>query len=107
MCKHVPLSWWFFQRPSAAGLAHAVCRLPQPQEGFSGTVNLKDAAHEDGYLQVVTGPWQGYELSVTRALGHKHMSEHGVLTEPYVVTFEASKDDCCLVGLGHGRMLMV
>ncbi|KAG2433570.1 hypothetical protein HYH02_012687 [Chlamydomonas schloesseri] len=72
------------------------------KEGYSGKVHLKDGPHEDGYLQVVTGPWQGYELSVTRALGHKHMSDHGVLTEPYVVTFEASKDDCCLIMASDG-----
>lgn len=67
-----------------------------------GVVTVKDGIYDDGYMQVLTGPWQGYELAVTRALGHKHMAGFGVLTEPHVVCLEAGPEDCCLVGRAWG-----
>lgn len=47
--------------------------------------------------QVTEGPWAGYELSVTRALGHKNVLEHGVVAEPYVMTRDLIQQHCCLV----------
>ncbi|GFR40740.1 hypothetical protein Agub_g1350 [Astrephomene gubernaculifera] len=67
-----------------------------------GVVKIKDGTGEDGYMQVVSGPWQGYELAVTRALGHKHMADYGVLPQPHVVSLEAGRDDCCLVLASDG-----
>jgi hypothetical protein len=53
---------------------------------------------QDGYLTVMSGPLAGYELSVTRALGHKHMQQYGVIPEPHVATMELGSDDVCVVG---------
>jgi len=50
-----------------------------------------------GYLSIRAGMWAGYELSVTRALGHKHLSEYGVLCEPTVNTMQLQPADACLV----------
>lgn len=50
-----------------------------------------------GYLSIRSGMWAGYELSVTRALGHKHLSAYGVLCEPTVNTLTLQSDDTCLV----------
>mmetsp|Transcript_37336 Transcript_37336/g.83082 ORF Transcript_37336/g.83082 Transcript_37336/m.83082 type:complete len:363 (-) Transcript_37336:1554-2642(-) len=57
---------------------------------------------EDGYLQVIDGPWAGYELSITRALGHKNMEQYGVLSEPYVTTMHLGDKHCCLVIASDG-----
>jgi hypothetical protein len=54
----------------------------------------------DGYLSITSGMWAGYELSVTRALGHKHLAAHGVTPEPYVNVVHLRGDECCLVGVG-------
>ncbi len=51
----------------------------------------------DGYLSIFTGPWAGYELSVTRALGHKHLERFGVLCEPAVARCSLRPEDCCLI----------
>ncbi|GLC73986.1 hypothetical protein PLESTF_001444800 [Pleodorina starrii] len=67
-----------------------------------GVVTVKDGVTGDGYLQVLSGPWHGYELAVTRALGHKHMAQYGVLTEPHVVSLDTKPEDCCLVLASDG-----
>ena len=51
----------------------------------------------DGYLSITSGMWAGYELSVTRALGHKHLAAHGVTPVPYVNVVHLRGDECCLV----------
>lgn len=56
----------------------------------------------DGYLHVLEGPWMGYELAVSRALGHKHMEEYGVIPDPHVMCFEAKPEDCCLILASDG-----
>ena len=48
-------------------------------------------------FQVNEGPWMGYELSVTRALGHKNIQKYGVTPEPYVVTRDLEPQHFCLV----------
>jgi hypothetical protein len=52
----------------------------------------------DGYLTVMSGPLAGYELSVTRALGHKHMQQYGIIPVPYVCSVDLTPDDLVLVG---------
>lgn len=52
---------------------------------------------DDGYLSITSGTWAGYELSVTRALGHKYLAPYGVLYEPAVSTHTLKEDDCCVV----------
>lgn len=54
---------------------------------------------QDGYLAVFEGLWAGYELSVTRALGHKNMEQYGVLDDPYVTVFnvEEEKHKCLVI----------
>lgn len=57
------------------------------------------AAPQDGYLRALDGPWAGYELGMTRALGHKNMAHRGVIAEPYVVKLTLKEEHCCLVSL--------
>lgn len=45
----------------------------------------------------------GHELSVTRALGHKHFSACGVLWEPSMVQLQLQQQDACLVRPGCVR----
>lgn len=49
-------------------------------------------------MHVVSGAWAGYELSVTRALGHKNMEAYGVLPEPYITMLKLEEKHKCLVG---------
>jgi len=57
---------------------------------------------EDGYISAASGALRGYELSVTRALGHKHMSHHGVICEPSVVRRELPRSGGCVVAASDG-----
>lgn len=52
---------------------------------------------QDGYLHVLEGPCAGYELSVTRALGHKGLEACGVLQEPFATMLHLEDKHCCLV----------
>lgn len=54
---------------------------------------------QDGYIQVTAGPWSGYELSVTRALGHKNIEAYGVIDDPYVtmINLEEDKHRCLVI----------
>lgn len=81
---------------------HVACEAQRVRGTQPGEVEVKDGPRGDGYLQVLSGPWQGYELAVTRALGHKHMAAYGVTAEPHVVAFEAGERDCCLILASDG-----
>lgn len=74
-----------FQEPS-----DPVCRLLLICSAHS-------ISDDRGYLSIRAGMWAGYELSVTRALGHKNLSEYGVLCEPTVNTMQLQPADACLV----------
>lgn len=50
-----------------------------------------------GYISIRAGNMAGYELSVTRALGHKHLSAYGVSCEPTVKVLTLQPEDTCLV----------
>lgn len=69
-------------------------------EGYSGRVRILP---NDGYMSV-SGPsiWAGYELGVTRALGHKHMEYFGVLHKPSVACLDLRPEDCCVVIASDG-----
>lgn len=60
-------------------------------------------SEDRGYLSVFAGMWAGYELSVTRALGHKNLEAYGVLCEPAVTTLQLQPEDTCLVSCPPGR----
>ena len=66
--------------------------------GFSYNTRVLD----DGYVKAIDGPLAGYELSVTRALGHPGMEVHGVIAEPYVITKVLSENDCCIILASDG-----
>ena len=66
--------------------------------GFSSTTRVLD----DGYVKSIEGPLAGYELSVTRALGHVGMEVHGVTAEPYIITRVLDENDCCLILASDG-----
>ncbi|KAF5843263.1 phosphatase 2C-like domain-containing protein [Dunaliella salina] len=57
---------------------------------------------EDGYIQAAAGPWAGYELSVTRALGHKNMEAYGVVAKPHVSMLKLEQKHTCLVLASDG-----
>lgn len=54
-------------------------------------------SYDRGYLSIFAGMWAGYELSVTRALGHKNLEAYGVLCEPSVYSVQLQPEDTCLV----------
>jgi hypothetical protein len=71
---------------------------------------LCSISDDRGYLSCRAGMWAGYELSVTRALGHKHLGAYGVLCEPTVTTMTLQPDDACLVShavFRQGRYMRV
>lgn len=55
-----------------------------------------------GYMRVVSGIWAGFELSVTRSLGHKNLEAHGVLCEPDVTRLALAPNDACLIIASDG-----
>eukprot|EP00878_Enallax_costatus_P026766 GHUV01028757.1.p1 GENE.GHUV01028757.1~~GHUV01028757.1.p1 ORF type:complete len:339 (+),score=67.78 GHUV01028757.1:166-1182(+) len=59
-------------------------------------------SEDRGYLSIFVGMWAGYELSVTRALGHKNLEAFGVLCEPAVTTFQLRPEDTCLIIASDG-----
>eukprot|EP00955_Chlamydomonas_euryale_P093953 364818-Chlamydomonas_euryale.AAC.12 len=67
-------------------------------EGFSSLTKVLD----DGYIKALDGPLLGYELSVTRALGHRGLAKHGVLAEPHVVVRDMEDSHCCVVVASDG-----
>ena len=53
----------------------------------STTTAARDCYPPLTYLwQATDGHLMGYELSVTRALGHRGLEKHGVIADPYVMT---------------------
>lgn len=64
--------------------------------------HVASISDDRGYLSIRAGMWAGYELSVTRALGHKHLSEYGVLCEPTVNTMQLQPADACLIVASDG-----
>ncbi|KAI8462570.1 MAG: phosphatase 2C-like domain-containing protein [Monoraphidium minutum] len=68
-------------------------------EGYGGSVQIMP---QDGYMAVSGGMWAGYQLSVTRALGHKHMESFGVLHQPSVMCVDLRPEDCCVVLASDG-----
>eukprot|EP00879_Flechtneria_rotunda_P015863 GHRR01016590.1.p1 GENE.GHRR01016590.1~~GHRR01016590.1.p1 ORF type:complete len:233 (+),score=75.21 GHRR01016590.1:1096-1794(+) len=63
---------------------------------------VAEICNDSKYLRIHTGMWAGYELGVTRALGHKHLEAHGVSCEPAVNTFELQPEDACLIIASDG-----
>lgn len=59
-------------------------------------------SEDRGYLSVFAGIWAGLELSVTRALGHKHLEAYGVLCEPTVRSVTLQPEDTCLIIASDG-----
>lgn len=51
----------------------------------------------DGYIRVLQGPFQGYQLGVTRSIGHRLLEDHGVIPDPTVSVVECPEEACCLV----------
>lgn len=70
-------------------------------------VMVKHSAHvsflrDDGYLSIDQGQWRGYQLSMTRALGHKMLANYGVIANPSVMRVRVTPDDFCLVLASDG-----
>jgi len=57
---------------------------------------------EDGYLGIKRGPWAGFELAVSRSLGHKLMANYGVVPTPTVRKMTLRPTDCCLIVASDG-----
>lgn len=62
----------------------------------------KTVLSEDGYLSVKSGPFQGFQIAVTRCLGHRILAEHGVIPDPSVVVMDCPEEACCLVVASDG-----
>ncbi|GBF97075.1 phosphatase 2C-like [Raphidocelis subcapitata] len=70
------------------------------EAGYAGRVRILP---NDGYMSVsAPSLWAGYELGVTRALGHKHMESFGVLHSPSVAVVDLRPEDCCVVLASDG-----
>jgi len=79
------------------------CLNPEELERIKTQHSGTTRALEDGYIQVFEGPWAGYELSVTRALGHKNMEAYGVSDDPYVTMIQLDEEKHrCLVIASDG-----
>jgi hypothetical protein len=92
------------RRVAAPHISHNVThtimqQLPHPIDCADCHALCCSISDDCGYLSIRAGMWAGYELSVTRALGHKHLSAYGVLCEPTVNTLTLQSDDTCLVSL--------
>lgn len=74
------------------------------EDAYSHVAAISD---DRGYLSIRGGMWAGYELSVTRALGHKNLSAYGVLCEPTVNTLQLRSDDACLVRALTDRLVLL
>ena len=69
------------------------------ERDFGKLVRLED---EDGYLTVNEGRLSGYQLAMTRALGHAVLSQYGVIPRPSVQRHTLSRDDLCLILASDG-----
>eukprot|EP01025_Chloroclados_australasicus_P032005 TRINITY_DN323_c0_g1_i1.p2 TRINITY_DN323_c0_g1~~TRINITY_DN323_c0_g1_i1.p2 ORF type:complete len:348 (-),score=27.52 TRINITY_DN323_c0_g1_i1:553-1596(-) len=56
----------------------------------------------DGYLRVEQGDWKGYEIGMTRALGHKLLAKFGVLITPSISLRMLQSTDLCLILASDG-----
>jgi len=56
----------------------------------------------DGYLAVAAGRFQGYQLSMTRALGHSMLSDFGVIAKPSIAQRTLDDNDTCLIVASDG-----
>ncbi|GAX81526.1 hypothetical protein CEUSTIGMA_g8954.t1 [Chlamydomonas eustigma] len=57
---------------------------------------------EDGYVKMLDGHLNGYELAVTRALGHKNLGSFGIISEPHIIVRDLEERHCCLVLASDG-----
>ena len=65
-------------------------------------VGVAAVRREDGYLGIKRGPWAGFELAVSRSLGHKLMANYGVVPTPTVRKMTLRPTDCCLIVASDG-----
>lgn len=61
-----------------------------------------DLSDPDGYISVKRGPLEGYQLAMTRALGHGHLFPLGVVPEPAVARSHLGPDALCLILASDG-----
>jgi serine/threonine protein phosphatase PrpC len=63
-------------------------------DGYQG-VTLRD----DGYIEVANlgGVQSSVALSMTRAVGHRHLEEYGVIPRPEIKFYDLVDDDACII----------
>lgn len=69
------------------------------ERDFSGKSRILP---EDGYISITDGPYCGYELAVTRSLGHKALQHNGVIAEPFVGVHRIEAHHCCAILASDG-----
>eukprot|EP01026_Neomeris_dumetosa_P028061 TRINITY_DN2275_c0_g1_i1.p2 TRINITY_DN2275_c0_g1~~TRINITY_DN2275_c0_g1_i1.p2 ORF type:complete len:348 (-),score=34.41 TRINITY_DN2275_c0_g1_i1:5231-6274(-) len=74
---------------------------PEEQKRLTCKQN-KISIMKDGYIRLEEGDWHGYELAMTRALGHKELYKFGVISQPYVFTKTLKPSDECLIVASDG-----
>uniref|UniRef100_A0A7S1X3X9 PPM-type phosphatase domain-containing protein n=1 Tax=Tetraselmis chuii TaxID=63592 RepID=A0A7S1X3X9_9CHLO len=57
---------------------------------------------EPPYLRVGDGDWEGYEIGMTRALGHRMLTDYGLISEPEVTHVMLEPRHCCLILASDG-----
>ncbi|PRW20200.1 phosphatase 2C 12 [Chlorella sorokiniana] len=64
------------------------------QEQCGDSVSI---AGEDGYLTVEEGRLRGFQLAMTRALGHRLLADYGVIPDPSVTFHQLRPEHVCLI----------
>lgn len=74
----------------------------EAQRIMSSKAGRVEILEQDGYLSVAAGRFKGYQLSMTRALGHNMLADFGVIATPSVVQQEVHPEDTCLILASDG-----
>eukprot|EP00798_Chlamydomonas_sp_ICE-L_P008228 gene8228-1494_t len=85
------------------GDSHAVLGFDDGHRNFTGKILTTHHHGKHPEERIREGPWMGYELSVTRALGHKNMEQYGVMFQPSVIHMQLeARTHCCLIIASDG-----
>eukprot|EP01023_Acetabularia_acetabulum_P007228 TRINITY_DN13075_c0_g1_i7.p1 TRINITY_DN13075_c0_g1~~TRINITY_DN13075_c0_g1_i7.p1 ORF type:complete len:246 (-),score=38.15 TRINITY_DN13075_c0_g1_i7:187-924(-) len=78
------------------------CLNMDEQKRLQSKGHNKISLLNDGYLRVEEGDWAGYELAMTRALGHKLLAKFGVVYSPSILIRQLQSSDVCLILASDG-----
>eukprot|EP00873_Tetraselmis_striata_P035191 jgi/Tetstr1/455455/TSEL_042284.t1 len=85
-----------------AATADHSCRNEAEAERLAMVPGAVISDDDPPYLRVGEGDWAGYEIGMTRALGHRMLPKYGLLSEPEVTHLELEPRHCCLIIASDG-----